>query len=91
MHLKVFTISKTKNKYNCLYLKMILILSGDIELNSGPVNKYQIEKENLEAFNNKELYFLHLNINNLLNKIDELNYIASSSNVAVIGIAGTSL
>ena len=35
MHLKLFTIGKMKNKYNRLYLEMILILSGDIELNSG--------------------------------------------------------
>ena len=35
MHFKLFTISKMKNKYNRLYLKMTLILSGDIELNPG--------------------------------------------------------
>ena len=36
MHFKLFTINKMKNKYNCLYLKMILVLSGDIEVNPGP-------------------------------------------------------
>ena len=30
MNLKLFTIKKTKIKYNCFYLKMILILSSDI-------------------------------------------------------------
>ena len=34
---------------------------------------------------------MHLNINSLLNKIDELCYIASSSNAAVIGIAETKI
>ena len=34
---------------------------------------------------------MHLNINSLLNKIDELRYIATSSNAAVIGIAETKL
>ena len=42
VHFKVFTISKMKNKFNRLYLKMILILSGDIELNPGPVDRNQI-------------------------------------------------
>ena len=32
MHIKLFTIDKMKNKYNRKYLKMLLILSGDIEL-----------------------------------------------------------
>ena len=34
---------------------------------------------------------MHLNINGLLNKIDELRYIARSSNAAVIGITETNL
>ena len=70
---------------------MILILSGDIELNPGPVNRHQTKKEDFEVFNNKGLHFMHLNINSLLNKIDELRYIASSSNAAVIGITETKL
>ena len=76
MYFKLFTISKMKNKYNRLYLRMVLILSGDIELNPGPVDKNQIKKEDFEVFNNKGLHFMHLNINSLLNKIDELRYIA---------------
>ena len=70
---------------------MVLILSGDIELNPGPVDKNQIKKEDFEVFNNKGLHFMHLNINSLLNKIDELRYIARSSNAAVIGITETKL
>ena len=80
-----------KNKYNRLYLKMILILSGDIELNSGPIDRNQIKKEDFEVFNNKGLHFMHLNINGLLNKTDELRYIVRSSNAAVIGITETNL
>ena len=91
MYFKLFTISKMKNKYNRLYLKIILILSGDIELNPGPVDRNQIKKGDFEVFNNKGLHFMHLNINGLLNKIDELRYIARSSNAAVIGITETKL
>ena len=42
MYFKLFTISKMKNKYNRLYSRMILILSGNIELNPGPVDRNQI-------------------------------------------------
>ena len=70
---------------------MILILSGDIELNPGPVDWKKTKKEDFEVFNNKGLHFMHLNINGLLNKIDELRYIARSSNAAVIGIIETKL
>ena len=44
MHFKLFTINKMKNKYNRLYLKMISILSGNIEVNPGPVDSNQIKK-----------------------------------------------
>ena len=50
IHFKLFTISKMENKSNCLYLKMIIILSGDIELNPGPVDRNQIKKEDFEGF-----------------------------------------
>ena len=56
MHFKLFTISKIKNKYNRLYLRMILILSGDIELNPVPADRNQIIKEDFELFNNKGLH-----------------------------------
>ena len=70
---------------------MILVLSGDIEVNPGPFDSNQIKKEDFEVFNNKRLHFMHLNINGLLNKIEELHYIARSSNAAVIGITETKL
>ena len=90
-YFKLFTISKMKNKYNRLYLRMVLILSGDIELNPGPVDRNQNKKEDFEVLNNKGLHFMHLNINGLLNKIDELRYITRSSNATVIGITETKL
>ena len=65
MYFKLFTISK-KKKCNRLYLRMILILSGGIELNPGPVDRKQIIKEDFEVFNNKGIHFMHLNINFLI-------------------------
>ena len=69
---KFFSLSKMWNKNNHLYLKMLLILSGDINLNTGPVNICQIKDRKFEVFTRKGLHFIHLNINSLLPKIEEL-------------------
>ena len=70
---------------------MTLILSGDIGLNLGLVNRHQIETEDFEVFRKKGPYFIHLNMNSLLDKIEELRHLASSSNAEVIGITETKL
>ena len=54
-------------KNNRLYLKVILIFPGNIELNPVLLNRHQIKKENFKVFDNKGLHFMHLNINSLLN------------------------
>ena len=71
---------------------MILILSGDITLNPGPV--YNHHPPNLNKwgkFKINGLHLLHLSVNSLLPKIDELRYIAKLSNAAVKGIAESEL
>ena len=88
---KLLTINRMKCKSNHLYFKMVLILSGDIKLNPGPVTRHQINDPKFEAFNNKGLHFIHLNINSLLPKIDELCKIGKCSNAAVIGMTETKL
>ena len=88
---KLFSVSKMKNKNNNLYFKMLLILSGDINLNSGPANRQQIKDHEFEVFTRKGLHFIHININSLLPKIDELQYIIKNSNAAVISISETIL
>ena len=87
---KLFSVRKLKNKNNYLYLKK-LILSGDINLNPGPADRHQIKEHKFKVFTRKGLYFIHLNINSLLPKINELQYIAKNSNAAVIGMSETKL
>ena len=61
---------------------MILILSGDISLNPGPVyNHHLLNLKEWDIFKTKRFHLLYLNVNSLLPKIDVL------SNAAVIGIA----
>ena len=62
------------HKNHFLYLKLTLLLSGDISLNPGPTQNDHL-KENWKIFRNRGLPFIHLNINSLLPKIDELRKI----------------
>ena len=80
-----------KCKHNHLYLKIALILSGDINLKLGPVTRHQINNPKFDAFNSKGLHLLNLNINSLLPKIDRLCNIAKSSNAVEIRKTETKL
>ena len=73
------------------FFKHILLLSGDISLNPGPTQVSQLNNETWSPFKKRGLHFLHLNINSLLPKIDELRNIASTSKVTIIGLSETKL
>ena len=90
-HFKRLTISKMNCKSNHRYLKMTLLLLGDINLNPGLVTRHRLNIPKFEAFNNKGLYPIQLNIDSLLSKVDELRNIAKCSNAAVNGITETKL
>ena len=67
---------------------MLLLLSGDISLNSGLI--YGSQQHNCDqwaVFKKRGLYFVLITINTLLSKIDEHWYIAKLSEAAVIGIS----
>ena len=76
------------HKNHFLYLKLILLLSGDISLNPEPIQNGHL-KENWKTFRNRGLHFI--DSNSLLPKIDELRKIVKISNPAVIGITETKL
>ena len=77
-----------KNHFS--YVKLILLLSWDITLNTGSIQSNHL-KENWDIFRNRDLHFIHLNINSLLPNIDELREIVKISNPTVIGITETKL
>ena len=68
----------------------MLMLSGDISLNQEPMQTDHL-KADLKTFRNRGLHFIHLNINSLLPKIDELREIVNLSNPMIIGITETKL
>ena len=51
---------------------MYLLLSDDISLNPVPTPN-SVPQSFYKFFENKGLHFLHLNINSILPKLDELN------------------
>ena len=71
---------------------MLVLLSGDISLNSEPFFNPQLFKEvEWRAFSNRGLHLIHLNINSMLPKIDKLRDIAKRTKAAVIGILESKL
>ena len=89
MNFILFTIyhSKWKNQANTL----ILLLSGDISLNPGPPHNSQTDGLSWNVFDKNGLHFLHINVNSLLPKIQEIRFIVKKSKPIVIGITETKL
>ena len=74
------------------YYRLLLLLSGDISLNPGLFHNLQsLNHDEWNISKHTGLHFLHLNINSLLPKIDELRHIARLTNAAVIGISESKL
>ena len=64
----------------------------DIILTPGSLSNPQLFKqEEWQAFSNRGPHIIHLNINSLLPKIDELRDIAKRTKTAVIGISESAL
>ena len=83
-----FALSKFKYRNKNSFFKLLLLLSGNISLNPGPSHFIQTSDNNeLDVFKARGLHFIHININSLLPKLEELCRIAFQSNAAVIGIS----
>ena len=90
--LNLFCFSNVRYRNNKTYFRLLLLLSGDISLNPGPINgSQQHNYDQWAVFKKRGLHFVHININSLLPKIDELQYIAKLSEAAVIGISESKL
>ena len=71
---------------------MLPLLSGDISSNTGPSHINQTSDNNeLNVFKARGFHFIHININSLFAKIEELCRIAGQSNAAAIGISESKL
>ena len=87
-----FPISKLKYKNLYSFSQLLLLLSDDISLSPGPVHQVILQCSNeWSVFKNRGLHFVHLNINSLLPKIEELCFIAKYTIAAFIGICESKL
>ena len=81
---------KYKNYTN--FYKFLLLLSGDVSLNPGPVQRSpDINSTIWQPLNKKGLHFLHINLNSLLSKKDEIRSIANKTKAAIIEITESKL
>ena len=86
------SVSQLMYRNSNSYYRLLLLLSGDIILNTGPFHNLQLLNQNeWNIFKHRGLHFLHLTINTLLLKIDEFRHIARLTNTAVIGISESKL
>ena len=85
----IYALLKVKftNNSNYAFFKIILMLAGDVELNPGPSQNSTL----YNPFKTKGLHFVHLNINSIFQKIDELRAISKNSNATVIGVTESKL
>ena len=87
-----YSISKLKYRNWNSYFHLLILLSGDISLNPEPNHQHKLQcLKEWNIFKSRGLHFIHLNINSLLPKIEELWIIAKSTNTAIIGISESKL
>ena len=93
MNFILFIIDHNKCINQAKYFTLILLLSGYISLNPGPPHNSQIDRLSCNVFdkNKKGLHFLHVNVNSLLPKIEEVRFITKKSKATAIGITETKL
>ena len=94
MHQNLVCLAVTNLKYKDYdnFYQFLLLLSGDVSLNPGPVQIFLAVSVNIwEPLNKKGLHFLHININGVLPKTDELKCIANKTKVAIIEITESKL
>ena len=74
------------------FLRILFILSDDISLNPGAVyNNESLDSNEWNVYKSKGTHQLHLNVHNLLPKIDEIRYIAERTNAVAVGVTESKL
>ena len=92
MNSTLYSVCKLKYKNLNSYFPLLILHSGDISLNPGPTHQHKLQCLNeWNIFKSTGLQFIHLNINILLPKIEELLIIAKSTNATIIGISESKL
>ena len=69
-----FALNKLRIKRNeyFKFYHILILLYGEVSLNPGPSQYLPDNNDKFEPFHKCGLHFLHINVNTLLSKIDEL-------------------
>ena len=83
-----FALNKLRIKRNeCFkFYHLLISLSGDVSLNPGPSQYLPYNDDKFEPLRKRGLHFLHINVNSLLSKIDELRDVVGHAKPAILGI-----
>ena len=93
MSTSYFALNKLRIKRNeCFkFYHLLILLSGDVSLNPGPSQYPPYNDDKFEPFRKRGLHFLHINVNSLLSKIDELRDIIGHTKPAILRITESKL
>ena len=80
-----------KRKKSLKFYQLLILLSGNISLNPGSNQDLHDIEDKFEPFWKCGLHFLHINVNSLLSKIDELRDIVGHTKPAILGITESKL
>ena len=83
-----YTCKTCENKNDNINTSLLNPLDDSV---SEETPDFVLTEEKWLHFKNRGLHFLHININSLLSKIDELRQIAKKSNATIIGITESKL
>ena len=99
----LMSISRSQMQNDKSFCKHLMLLSGDIEVNPGPVQypqsiqygipntQYKNDLDKLEMFSKQGLHFIHVDMNSVLPKIEEIRYNACSVNLSIIVLSESKL
>ena len=93
MSFRYFALKKLRIKGNeCLqFYHLLILLSGDVSLNPGSCQYLPDNDDKFKPFGKRGLHFLHINVNSLLSKIDELREVVGHIKPAILAITESKL
>ena len=93
MSSRQFALNKLRIKRNeCFkFYHLLILLSGDVSLNPGPSQYLPDNDDKFEPFRKRGLHFLHIDVNNLLSKTDELRDVVGHTKPAMLWITESKL
>ena len=93
MSSRYFALNQLRIKcYQCFkFYHLLTLLSSDVSLNLGPSQYLPDNDDKFEPFRKHGFHFLHINVNSILSKIDELKDVVGHTKPVILGITESKL